>query len=178
MSDLRKLAASVLARKDGTADGTAVEHVEQGSVFHSTDSVPGRVEQGFPQKCANNAACSTVPLSRGGTSGTWPRLVAIPCPFDCDPKAWRLVVKDGVSLIDGGWADMAVGLGWSALDLFGAAVVDAGSDGLAVWSQGRRLRALCGTWAVALDANGSPFYFNRSRADGAVLLWELGRRGR
>lgn len=100
-------------------------------------------------------------------------------PFALDPKAWRHAVESARSLLVDGWALHALALGWSELDLFGvAAADDPRADGLAAWLQGRKLRALCGTWAVAYDANGNRFYHHRQANEGAVLLWELGGRER
>ena len=65
----------------------------------------------------------------------------------------------------------------SDLDLFGA-VTDANgdpySDGLAVWLAGRKLLAVCATFAVA-EHEGGRAYFNRRDQVGARLLWEINR---
>jgi len=91
---------------------------------------------------------------------------------------WPLVVSDALSLAHDGWAAKALALGWATMDLFGAVPTrggDPADDGLAVWLAGRRLIALCGTYAVVEDDDGGRSYYNRRQAAGAVLLWELGK---
>lgn len=99
-------------------------------------------------------------------------------PRGADGMAWACAVRDALKLIDGGWADQALALGWSALDLFGGSIDPKGdpySDGLAVWLSGRRLLALTDGRAVAVSKIGGRFYFNLPRSPGARLLWTLGR---
>jgi len=94
------------------------------------------------------------------------------------PDRWPLVVSDALSLACDGWAAKAIALGWSPLDLFGVvpdSLGDPADDGLAVWLGGRRLIALCGTYAVVEYNDGGRSYYNRRQAAGAVLLWELGK---
>jgi hypothetical protein len=74
----------------------------------------------------------------------------------------------------GGWVHQALALGWSELDLFGAAIGEDDTDGLAVWLKGRRLLAITEDFASA-EINGGRAYFNRSTRSGGVLLWNLGR---
>jgi hypothetical protein len=65
-------------------------------------------------------------------------------------------------------------LGWSDLDLYGAATSDDEGDGLAVWLRGRRLLAITKDFASAEIAGGRA-YFNRAKRQGGVLLWEVAR---
>ena len=102
-------------------------------------------------------------------------LRSMAAPRLCRPEAWPAVVSDALSLANDGWAAKALALGWSDLDVFGAATDANGdpySDGLAVWLGGRKLLAVCATFAVAEDGNGRA-YFNRREQVGAKLLWEL-----
>lgn len=145
--------------------------------------------------CANRAISAESPALAGpgapigtiGTNGTGlpadiatglKRLGVMGVPRGADPRAWALAVKDAGRLVDQGFAAQALGLGWSALDLFGGQVDKAGdphADGLATWLQGRRVVALTDAHAIATDANSRRHFFNRSRSPGAVLLWSLGR---
>ena len=105
-------------------------------------------------------------------------LRTMPAPRLLHPDRWPLVVSDALSLAHDGWAAKALALGWSPLDLFGAVpdpAFDLAGDGLAVWLGGRRLIALCGTYAVVNIEGGGQSYFNRRQAEGAVLLWDLGK---
>ena len=52
---------------------------------------------------------------------------------------------------------------------------DPAGDGLAVWLAGRKLLAITADYAVAKAVAGGRSYFNRRSADGAVLLWDLGK---
>ena len=102
-------------------------------------------------------------------------LKSMAAPRLCRPEAWPAVVSDALSLANDGWAAKTLALGWSDLDLYGA-VSNAGgdpySDGLAAWLGGRKLLAICSTFAIAEDGNGRA-YFNRCEQVGAKLLWEL-----
>ena len=99
-------------------------------------------------------------------------------PKGVDPLAWRLAVNDTLALASAGFAVQALDLGWSMLDLFGGSrdrEADPQSDGLGVWLQGRRVIAFTVDHAVAADTSGGRHYFNRPRASGAALLWEIAR---
>lgn len=99
-------------------------------------------------------------------------------PRLCKSDRWPLVTSDALGLAGDGWASKAIALGWTDLDLFGAVPDrdgDPAGDGLAVWLSGRRILALCASFAVADNGDGGRAYFNRREAAGAVLLWELGR---
>lgn len=93
------------------------------------------------------------------------------------PERWPLVVSDALRLARDGWAAKALALGWSELDVFGAVPDrdgDSYADGLAVWLGGRKLLALCASFAVATDDDGGRSYFYRREAPSAVLMWALG----
>lgn len=101
-------------------------------------------------------------------------------PKGVDTEAWQRAVADALALASRGWAAQAIGLGWSPLDLFGAVTGPAGDpfcDGLAVKLNGRRVLALCATFATVADANGGRSYLYRGETEGARLLWALGGRG-
>ncbi len=106
------------------------------------------------------------------------RLRSMPTPRLLRPDLWPLAVSDAIGLVRDGWAAKAMALGWTELDLFGAVPTrdgDPAGDGLAVWLDGRRVLALCCTYAVVDSGDGRRSYFNRRAAEGAVLLWDLGR---
>jgi hypothetical protein len=99
-------------------------------------------------------------------------------PRGVPAEPWRVVVRDAQRLVSQGWAAQALGLGWSELDLFGAVtdkLGDPAADGLAVQLDGRRVLALCASFATVADANGKRSYFYRRDNEGARLLWALGR---
>lgn len=146
-----------------------------------------------PETVANSANSANSPPERAeidpngpnGTNGTglppevlrgltW--LANAPPPARVDHERWPQTVADAKMIAADGWADKAMGLGWSALDLFGASTTGSEyGDGLAAWLRGRSLLALAETWAVARDDHGNRHYFNRPRGEGARLLWTLGR---
>jgi hypothetical protein len=99
-------------------------------------------------------------------------------PMRVDGDAWAETVNNAIRIAEQGWAEKALALGWSALDLFGG-VADAEGDpycdGLAVWLRGPRILALTAEGAIAEDGPRSRSYFLPCRPPGAKLLWELGR---
>ncbi len=192
---LKALAEEVLARLKsgenghGTESGTRIEHVEQGdscSTEGPSCSIP--VEHDSWRKTAVNEPCSTVPIPRDGTCGTslldpvaagLDRLRTMPAPRGADPAAWAAVVADAVQIVSNGWAAQALALGWSELDLFGAVTDpdgDPAADGLAVKLAGRRVMAISETFATVADDGGGRSFHYRGNSDGAVLLWDIGRR--
>lgn len=106
------------------------------------------------------------------------RLSRMAPPRGLNAKVWALAVQDAARLASEGWAAKALGLGWSALDLFGA-VTDAGgdpaADGLAVRLMGRPVLAICGTFATVADGPSARSFLHHGNNEGARLLWELGR---
>lgn len=96
------------------------------------------------------------------------------------PERWPGVVADAHRLASDGWAAQALNLGWDVLDLFGAVPDPAGdpdADGLAVKLNGRRVLALCGSFATVEDQGRGRSYLHRGNTEGARLLWAL-HRGR
>jgi hypothetical protein len=88
------------------------------------------------------------------------------------------VVADAVRLASDGWAVHALGLGWSALDLWGCSPEpggDADQDGLAVWIDGRRVLLLDADSCIVESQPRAHSVFNRcSVAAGGVFLWDIG----
>ncbi len=106
------------------------------------------------------------------------RLSDMAAPRLRHPERWQAAVADANCLAAEGWASQALGLGWTKLDLFGAVPAAGGdpdADGLAVKLTGRRVLAVCGTFATAADEQGRRTYLHRGNTEGAVLLWALGR---
>lgn len=180
---LKALASQTLARLHGTELGTPMEQVEQAVTCSSpTLACSTRLEHNFPQKSANNEACSTVPLSRDGTGGTLlpeeltlglKRLRLMPAPRTTTPSAWLEIVADAARIADEGWAARATELGWSPVDLFGCSR-DGEYEGLAVWLRSRRIVLIDENSAIAIAGDRRRAVFNRRDHEGAILLWELG----
>lgn len=104
-------------------------------------------------------------------------LSTAPAPRLIRPELWPGVVKDALRLASDGWALSAINLGWSPLDLFGAVPDKHGdpeADGLAVRLGGRRVLAICGTFATVTDGERRSF-LHRGNNAGAWLVWDLGR---
>jgi len=94
------------------------------------------------------------------------------------PELWSEFVADAVRLVDEGWAQQALALGWSPLHLWGCSPDKGGNidhDGLAVTLAGRRIVLLDERAAVIESGAGSRRLFCRREMQGAVLLWDLGR---
>lgn len=147
-----------------------------------------------PLGCAKSAISAesppvrpvNAPIGTNGTNGTLPDtvskglvlLVNAPAPRLRRADVWPQVVNDALRLASEGWADQALKLGWTELDLFGA-VTDEGADsiddGLAAWLEGRTILALCDRFAVVDDGNGARSYFYRGGRDRSAHLWDLGR---
>ena len=180
---LKALASQTLARLHGTELGTPMEQLEHTVACSSpTLACSTHLEHKFPQKLANNEACSTVPLSRDGTGGTLlpeelalglKRLRLMPAPRITDPSAWPEIISDATRIADEGWAARAIGLGWSALDLFGCSI-DGEYEALAVWLRTRRIILIDERSAITVANDGRRHVFNRRDHEGAILLWELG----
>lgn len=105
------------------------------------------------------------------------KLRTMPIPRGVARKAWLDTVEDVNRLASSGWAETALGLGWTAIDLFGCE--PPGSDdyyrnGLAVWLRRRPLLLLDADSAIADSGDRRRSVFNRKRnRAGAVLLWGL-----
>jgi hypothetical protein len=105
-------------------------------------------------------------------------LANAPAPRLIVPDAWPIAVADALRLASDGWAQKALALGWSDLDLFGAVPDRDGdpyADGLAVKLGGRSILALCASFATVTSGGASRTYLHRGNNDGAVLMWALGR---
>lgn len=106
------------------------------------------------------------------------RLKRMPCPAGLNASLWQDAARDAVRLVADGWALSALSLGWSTLDLFGAMANPAGDpygDGLAVRLAGRRVKAICASFATVDDGNAGRSYIYRPDNQNARLLWALGR---
>jgi hypothetical protein len=153
-----------------------------------------RAIESRPEPCANSVIRAERPLSdhpsppigTNGTNGTLPEpirrglqlLAESPAPRVRCPELWPQVAADAARLASEGWAAKAIGLGWTALDLFGVACElrgPADNDGLAVKLGGRRVLAICRSFATVADAGGGRTYLYRGNAQATRLLWELGR---
>lgn len=160
-----------------------VERLEQRpTAFQPVSAGERPVEHCSSQKTAKNEPCSTVPAPIGWNAGTLAdiaeRASRMPCPSRVDPRQWREVVVDCQRLVLDGWALHALSLGWSPLDLFGAvpdASGDPDADGLAVRLAGRKVLAICASFATVADADGGRTFLYRGNNTSARLLWELGR---
>jgi hypothetical protein len=108
------------------------------------------------------------------------KLGEAPAPRLLRPEVWPGVVADAQRLATEGWALQALGLDWSALDLFGAVTDpsgDPGGDGLAAKLEGRRVLAICASFATVADADGGRSYLYRRTDPDARLLWDMGGGG-
>lgn len=100
------------------------------------------------------------------------------CPTEANASEWAAVVRDAKRIAEDGWAHQALGLGWSPLDLFGAVTDPAGdpeADGLAVRLAGRKVLAICASFATVENGPNARAFIYRGTNEGARLLWALGR---
>ena len=130
---------------------------------------------------------NSAPNGTNGTNGTglppsvrqgltW--LANAPAPRLIVPDAWPMAVADARRIASDGWAEKALALGWSELDLFGAVSDregDPDADGLAVKLGGRTILALCASFATVTSGGIARAYLHRGNNEGAVLMWALGR---
>lgn len=104
-------------------------------------------------------------------------LAGAPAPRLLNAHLWPIVVSDALRLGSDGWTTQALRLGWSELDLFGAVADKSGdpsNDGLAVKLRGRKILAMCASFATVEEPNGRA-WLHRGSNVGARLLWEIGR---
>lgn len=102
-------------------------------------------------------------------------------PDISQPNLWPQVVSDAVRLLEEGWVERALALGWSLLDLWGASPELGGNvdhEGLAVWLAGRRILLLDQSSCTVRTGPNRWSVFNRRPVPGAVFLWEIGRATR
>jgi hypothetical protein len=130
------------------------------------------------QPNGTNDANGTAPLPADVLTGLR-RLRTMAAPRITRLEVWPQIVADAQQLVDDGWAQQALALGWHELELFGVgAKSSADFEGLAVWLAGRRLILIDDRSAIAADGDGRS-YFNRPPnfdPSGAAYLWEFGRK--
>lgn len=88
---------------------------------------------------------------------------------------WSRVVADAQWLVNDGWAERALLLGWEPLHLFGIRP-DEDSDarpGIAVWLNGSRHIGLMDERSAITRVDDLRRCFNCRSTDGAVFLWDL-----
>ena len=97
------------------------------------------------------------------------------------PVMWHGVVVDAVQIHAQGWAEKALGLGWSVLDLYGIGAKDSHDfAGLAVWLDGRKMLMLDADRAVARAYDGKHHFIRGGWGHGQdasappVAIWEFG----
>lgn len=148
-------------------DGLAVSSVSPVSL--DTDDVEVSNEPNGPNGPNRNVSAALV----AGIQ----RFRSMRSPLGAKRETWDRAVHNSMRLFDTGWAEKALALGWSPLELFGCVPDpdgDPAGDGLAVWLQGRPILAICETYAAVEDLGGRSYY-NRRQADGAVFIWNIGR---
>jgi hypothetical protein len=197
---LRDLALARLAKLNGCPNGTVPKACPNGTVPRGCPS--GTADQ--PVGTLGTVGTAGT-LGTAGTAGKT-TLRAFPHPVrlgnaDASPKAWvaglaRLdpacpprdvplrrwtrFIQDSREFIDQGWAAQAVGLGWTALDLFGchrqAPFARIAQQGLLWLLNGRRLVALTTEFAAIETASGGRLTYRRAPIEtGQVLAWKLGQ---
>lgn len=147
--------------------------------------------------CANSAisANSIDPVSNAGPFGTngtngtdglpapivsgLATLRTMAAPNMKNPEVWPVIVADSLRLASSGWAERALNLGWEPLQLWGCSPAIGGMadlEGLALWLDGRRIALLDSASCMVQSGPRSNSIFNRRGSDGAVLIWNIGRR--
>ncbi len=135
---------------------------------------------GHPDQRQKLAGLATLADLPGDVVDGLRRLKVMRPPRLLKPDAWSIVVGDAALLVESGWAASALEFGWSTVEIFGAVpdlAGDPAGDGLAVWLAGRKLRMITAEYAVVENVGGGRSYYNRRQADGAVLIWNIGRNG-
>jgi TubC N-terminal docking domain len=95
------------------------------------------------------------------------------------PQRWPQVQRDAARLAEGGWAQQALALGWSAADLFGcdqrAPWYRLDRSGLVLLTGGREVVELTVDVAALRTSTGSVLRYRRRppARPPAALLWEL-----
>lgn len=139
------------------------------------------------ERVGDAAVGSTPPLFHGLTGDLERNLRSLEHlrpPRGVDRGAWTRVVHDAVGLARGGWAQAALALGWSDLDLFGIGPNDSWEfSGLAVWLRGRTMTALDERMAMVREGDARAIFRRRGWGHGKdvgfgepVPLWSW-RRG-
>ena len=95
------------------------------------------------------------------------------------PQRWPQVQRDAARLVEGGWAQQALALGWTAADLFGcdqrAPWHRLDRSGLVLLTGGHEIVELTAEVAALRTSTGSVLRFRRrpSARPPVALLWEL-----
>ena len=95
------------------------------------------------------------------------------------PQRWPRVLRDAVRLVEGGWLERALALGWTAADLFGcdrrAPWHRLDRAGLLLLVGGHEIVELAGDNAALRTSTGSVLRFRRRppATPPVALLWEL-----
>lgn len=138
----------------------------------------GSADQDRGQALGANGAKGTALLPPAIAEGL-AILTAAPAPRMRNPILWPQIVADAERLAADGWAQSALALGWTALDLFGAVIAPAGdpnSDGLAVKLEGRRVLAICASFATVSEGVGRAYLYRPTQEPtGRCLLWDIGK---
>lgn len=131
-------------------------------------------------KLAGLATLAVPPLPTDVRTGL-ARLRAMPRPRMAQPENWGGIVSDCVGLAAQGWAQAAIALGWSPLNLWGVSPA-AGCllelEGLGIWLARRRVLLLDQTSCIVESGPHRRSIFHRHQMEGAVLLWDLRERGK
>lgn len=184
MSLLAAVAAWEARQGSETRPETPVKQTKQ--VFHGKGERPAPMKHADPQKSAIFASCFTVSSPRARNSET-----SLPAdlmdgigklrsgwqPRRIKATEWRPVVDDVRRLVTNGWAANALGLGWSAHDVFGIGP-GGGNEwlSLAVWLDGRTITMMDDHRAFTDE--GPVYYLERwGRPNTAfvepIFLWEI-----
>jgi hypothetical protein len=95
------------------------------------------------------------------------------------PQRWPRVQRDAARLVEGGWAQQALGLGWTAADLFGcdqrAPWHRLDRAGLVLLTGGHEIVEVTPDVAALRTSTGSVLRFRRRppARPPVMLLWEL-----
>ncbi|MGI8705018.1 MAG: hypothetical protein ACR2JJ_04370 [Sphingomicrobium sp.] len=165
----------------------ALARLKSGETGHETkkETEMKHMKQDLRRKTAGKGACFTVSFPKDETCETslpehvaagLARLRSVPVPRRVSPAAWVEVVADDVRLEREGWVTTALAFGWTDLDLFGAvadADGDPDADGLSVKLNGRRVLAICESFATVADEGGGRSYLYRGDTSSTRLLWSM-----
>jgi hypothetical protein len=103
-------------------------------------------------------------------------MLSLSRPGCIKPDRWRLIIADSHRLVDR-WGTLAVTLGWSTFDIFGAhpthPVERLDYAGVVLLLHGDELVALTADTARIRTGSGTLLTYYRRPRSGAVLLWEL-----